>query len=148
MMYVLGAPGLVASATELVIAFVMGFGGTIKYALYGLVDIRLALILLAGSLFGIQLGVIGTTYVKPFMIKVVMATIMLIVAVSRGLVVPVYLTQLGRMELAPQTMAWLDTVSFALLILALCVGGIIIIGAMLRGYRAHGTPAAREGVTE
>ena len=143
MMYVLGATGLVASATELVIAFVMGFGGTIKYALYGLVDIRLALMLLAGSLFGIQLGVIGTTYVKPFMIKVVMAAIMLIVAVSRGLVVPVYLTQLGRMDLAPQTKAWLETVSFALLVLALCVGGIIIIGAMLRGYRAQGAPAAR-----
>lgn len=148
MMYVLGASGLVASATELVIAFVMGFGGTIKYSLHGLVDIRLALILLAGSLFGIQLGAIGTTFVKPFLIKVVMAAIMLIVAVSRGLVVPVYLTQLGRMELAPQTLAWLQTVSFAVLVLAMCVGGIIIIGAMLRGYRAQGTPAAREAVTE
>jgi len=148
MMYVLGATGLVASATELVIAFVMGFGGTIKFALHGMVDVRLAMILLAGSLFGIQLGAIGTTFVKPFVIKVVMAAIMLIVAVSRGLVVPVYLTQLGRMELAPQTMAWLETVSFALLVLALCVGGVIIIGAMLRGYRAQGTPAARETVTE
>jgi len=47
------------------------------------------------------------------------------------------------MDLAPQTMAWLETVSFALLVLALCVGGIIIIGAMLRGYRAQGAPAAR-----
>jgi len=148
MMYVLGASGLVASATELVIAFVMGFGGTIKYSLHGLVDIRLALILLAGSLLGIHLGAIGTTFVKPFMIKVVMAAIMLIVAVSRGLVVPVYLTQLGRMDLAPQTMAWLQTVSFAFLVLALLVGGMIIVGAMLRGYRAQGTPAAREAVTE
>jgi len=148
MMYVLGAPGLVASATELVIAFVMGFGGTIKFALHGLVDIRLALILLAGSLFGIQLGVIGTTYVKPFMIKVVMAAIMLIVAVSRGLVVPVYLTQLGRMDLAPQTMTWLQGASFAFLVLALCVGGVIIIGAMLRGRRAQETPAAQEAVAE
>jgi uncharacterized membrane protein YfcA len=117
MMYVLGAPGLVATATELVIAFVMGCGGTIKYALHGLVDIRLALILLAGSLFGIQLGVIGTTYVKPFMIKVVMAAIMLIVAVSRGLVVPVYLTELGQVDLAPRTMAWLQMASFAFLVL-------------------------------
>jgi uncharacterized protein len=148
MMYVLGAPGLIASATELVIAFVMGFGGTIKFALHGLVDIRLALILLAGSLFGIQLGVIGTTYVKPFMIKVVMAAIMLIVAVSRGLVVPVYLTQLGRMDLAPQTMAFLEGASFVFLVLALCVGGVIIIGAMLRGHRAQATPAAREAVAE
>jgi hypothetical protein len=148
MMYVLGASGLVASATELVIAFVMGFGGTVKYALHGLVDIRLAMILLAGSLFGVHLGAIGTTFVKPFMIKVVMAAIMLIVAVSRGLVVPVYLTQLGRMDLAPQTMVWLQTVSFAILVLALLVGGMIIVGAMLRGYRAQGTPAAREAVTE
>jgi hypothetical protein len=140
MMYVLGAPGLVATATELVIAFVMGFGGTIKYALHGLVDVRLALILLAGSLFGIQLGVIGTTYVKPFMIKVVMAAIMLIVAVSRGLVVPVYLTELGRLDLAPRTMAWLQTASFAFLVLALCTGGIIIIASMLRGYRAGAMP--------
>ena len=140
MLYVLGAPGLVASATELVIAFVMGLGGTIKYALHGLVDVRLALILLAGSLFGIQLGVIGTTYVKPFMIKVVMAAIMLIVAVSRGLVVPVYLTELGRMDLAPRTMAWLQTASFAFLVLALCTGGIIIIASMLRGYRAGAMP--------
>ncbi|MGH8662077.1 MAG: sulfite exporter TauE/SafE family protein [Burkholderiales bacterium] len=148
MMYVLGAPGLVASATELVIAFVMGFGGTIKYALHGLVDIRLALILLAGSLFGIQLGAIGTTFVKPYLIKVVMAAIMLIVAVSRGLVVPVYLTQLGQMDLGPQTMAWLQTASFAFLVLALLVGGVIIVGAMLRGYRTQGSPPAQEAVTE
>jgi hypothetical protein len=140
MMYVLGAPGLIASATELVIAFVMGFGGTIKYALHGLVDIRLALILLGGSLFGIQLGVIGTTYVKPFMIKVVMAAIMLIVAVSRGLVVPVYLTELGRLDLAPRTMAWLQTASFVFLVLALCTGGIIIIASMLRGHRVGAMP--------
>ncbi len=135
MMYVLGAPALVASATELVIAFVMGLGGTIKYALHGLVDIRLALILLAGSLFGIQLGVIGTTFVRPYLIKVVMATIMLIVAVSRALVVPVYLTELGKLGLEPGTMAALKNASFALLVLALGAGGIVIIGAMLRGHR-------------
>jgi len=65
-----------ASATELVIAFVMASAGSLKYALHGMVDIRLAMIILAGSLFGIQLGAIGTTYVKPFMIKVVMGVIM------------------------------------------------------------------------
>ena len=141
MMYVLGAPALIASATELVIAFVMGFGGTIKYSLHGLVDIRLALILLAGSLFGVQLGAIGTTFVKPFVIKVVMAAIMLIVAVSRGLVIPVYLTQLGKFDLAPQTMSWLQAVSFAVLVLALLTGGIIILASMLRGHRAEAARA-------
>ena len=37
------------------------------------------MIILAGSLFGIQLGAIGTTYVKPYMIKVVMGVIMVTV---------------------------------------------------------------------
>src|SRR4030042_1053904 len=45
MIYVLGAPSLMASATELVIAFVMGLGGFLKYAMHGLVDIRLAAII-------------------------------------------------------------------------------------------------------
>ena len=137
MIYLLGAPSLVASATELVIAFVMGLGGTIKYALHGLVDIRLAMIILAGSLFGIQLGAIGTTYVKPYVVKVVMATIMLIVAVSRGLVIPVYLTQLGKLGLSTKMMEFLKDTSLIFMIGALATGAIIIIGAMIRGHRDH-----------
>lgn len=135
MMYVLGAPALVASATELVIAFVMGLGGTAMYAVHGLVDVRLALILLAGSLFGVQLGVIGTTFVSPYVIKLVMATIMIIVAASRAVVLPVYLTQLGKLQVSQAVCRILENVSFALLVLALCTGGFIIVGAMLRGYR-------------
>lgn len=137
MMYVLGAPAIVASATELVIAFFMGFGGTVKFALHGLVDIRLTLILLAGSLFGVQLGAIGTTFVKPYVIKVVMAAIMLIVAVSRALVVPVYLRELGKLDFSEQVAASLTYASLAFLVLALCVGSAIIVGAMVRGYRAE-----------
>ncbi|MGH8674287.1 MAG: sulfite exporter TauE/SafE family protein, partial [Burkholderiales bacterium] len=136
MMYVLGASSLVASATELVIAFVMGLGGTFNFALGGFVDIRLAMLILLGSLFGIQLGAIGTTFVKPHMIKVVMATVMLIVAVSRALVLPVYLTQLGAMSLAELTMTLLTRLSFGFMVLGLASGAFIIIGAMLRGYRA------------
>ena len=136
MMYVLGAPAIVATATELVIAFFMGLGGAIKYALHGLVDIRLTLILLAGSLFGVQLGAIGTTFVKPYVIKLVMAAIMLIVAVSRALVVPVYLRQLGKVEFSREAATFLTYASLAFLVLALCVGGLIIVGAMVRGYGA------------
>jgi hypothetical protein len=135
MMYIIGAPSLVASATELVIAFIMGFGGTLNFALGGFVDIRLAMLILLGSLFGIQLGAIGTTFVQPYVIKVVMATVMLVVAVSRALVVPVYLTQLGKMSLAEPTMTLLNRASFVFMVLALASGAFIIVGAMLRGYR-------------
>lgn len=145
MMYVLGAPGLMASATELVIAFVMGVGGSFKYAMHGLVDIRLAMIILAGSLFGIQLGAIGTTYVKPFMIKVVMASIMLIVLFSRALMVPVYLSQLGVIgKMSAQMVKTIKSTSFAIMILALFIGAFIITKALWQGFMAERKVLARK----
>ena len=146
MIYVLGAPSLMASATELVIAFVMGLGGSLKYAMHGLVDIRLAMIILAGSLFGIQLGAIGTTYVKPFMIKVVMGLIMVIVLFSRGLMVPVYLAQLGLIDkLGDGTVSLLKNTSFAIMIFALLLGAFIVLRAMWKGRQAERLAACLGG---
>ena len=138
MHYVLGAPSLMSSATELVVAFVMGVGGTIKYAWSGLVDIRLAMIILAGSLFGIQLGAIGTTYVKPHMIKLVMGTIMVLVLLSRAIVIPVYLADLDLIDkLEPHLVSGLKNVSFVVLIAALATGASIIFAALWKGIAAH-----------
>lgn len=144
MIYVIGASGLISSASELVIAFLMGFGGTVKWALHGMVDIRLTLIILAGSLLGVQLGAIGTTYVKEYMIKVVMGTIMLIVAVSRGLAVPNYLTQLGVLSWSESVLSWLDTVSFVTMCLALAIGAVIILGSMIKAKRLEDLPSRVE----
>ncbi|MBI4823485.1 MAG: sulfite exporter TauE/SafE family protein [Nitrospirae bacterium] len=145
MIYVLGAPSLMASASELVIAFVMGCGGSFKYALSGLVDIRLAMIILAGSLFGVQLGAMGTTYVKPYLIKVVMGVIMVIVLVSRGLMVPVYMSQLKLIAtLGEGTVKMLRNISFVIMILALVIGAFIIIRAIWQGRRAEHEISAKE----
>lgn len=136
--YVLGAPSLMASATELVIAFVMGLGGSFKYALSGLVDIRLAMIILAGSLFGIQLGAIGTTYVKPYMIKLVMGIIMVIVLFSRALMIPVYMSQLNIIQpLTEGIIKSLKTTSFIIMALALLIGAFIILRAIWEGLKAE-----------
>jgi uncharacterized membrane protein YfcA len=139
MMYVVGAPGLIASATELVIAFIMGCAGSIDWALKGLVDIRLTLLILFASLFGVQLGALGTTYVKDNMIKIVMGTIMLIVAVSRGLAVPKYLTDLGFLSLEKGTTGLLMDISFAIMAIALLTGAAIILASMWKGMRKQKT---------
>jgi hypothetical protein len=145
MHYALGVPSMMASATELVIAFVMGLGGTIKYGWDGFVDLRLAMIILAGSLFGIQLGAIGTTYVRPYMVKVVMGTIMMLVLFSRAFIIPVYLSQLGwTAPMAASTTALLEAVSFWIMVAALVSGAVIILGALANGMREH----AREGLPE
>ena len=94
----------------------------------------LALLILAGSLFGVQLGALGTTYVKDYMIKVVMAAVMLIVAVSRGAEIPGYLADLDLIPKLNNTLSGgLSTLSFWALVSALGVAGIIITFAMVRG---------------
>jgi len=145
MIYILGVPSLMASATELVIAFVMGLGGSLKYALHGFVDIRLSMIILAGSLFGVQLGAIGTTYVKGYMIKLVMGTIMVIVLFSRGLMVPVYSAQLGIIPpLSDMTVKILKNLSFSMMVLALFTGGFIVLRALWKGIREEKRSIAHE----
>jgi len=116
----------------------MGLGGTILYALDGVVDIRLAMIILAGSLFGIQIGAIGTTYVKDSVVKLVMGLIMVIVLFSRFFYVPGYLSKLGLIEPIPDaSIATLKLLGDATLVLALAVGGITIILALIKGMAAH-----------
>ena len=137
MIYVIGASAVVASATELIIAFVMGAWGSVQWGLSGLIDIRLALLLLATSLIGVQLGALGTTYVKDYIIKVVMATTMLIVAVSRGVKIPGYLIDLDLMSpIQESTLALLEGISFWSLVAALGSAALIIIVAMIKGMTA------------
>lgn len=134
MIYIVGASALVASATELVVAFIMGAWGSIQWGISGLIDIRMTLLILAGSLIGVQLGALGTTYVKDHTIKLVMAAVMLIVAVSRGAKVPGYLADLDLIPaLQSQMSTILNNVSFWALIAALGVAGIIISVAMIKG---------------
>jgi hypothetical protein len=134
MIYVVGASAIVASATELVVAFIMGAWGSIQWGLSGLIDIRMTLLILAGSLIGVQLGALGTTYVKDHMIKLVMAAVMLIVAVSRGAKIPGYLADLGlRSQLDAHTATLLNSISFWSLMAALGSAGIIITAAMVKG---------------
>ena len=150
MIYVMGASAIVASATELVVAFIMGCWGSVQWGLSGLIDIRMTLLILAGSLFGVQLGALGTTYVKDYTVKLVMAATMLIVAVSRGAKVPLYLQDLGFMDIGQKTSYILNQISFWALIAALGTAGFIITGAMIKGMaenkRANSTEPAHEKV--
>jgi hypothetical protein len=143
LMYIIGATSIVASATELVIAFVMGLGGTLIWAYYGTVDIRLVMIILAGSLFGVQLGAIGTTYVKDYMIKYVMALIMLIVAVSRFFAIPKYLNELHVTSLSEGSVSLMTQLSFGVMCFALLTGATIILVNLFKARSYERVAAAR-----
>lgn len=136
MIYILGVPPLIASATELVIAFLMGLSGTATWALHGFVDIRMTLLILAGSLFGVQVGAIGTTYVKDYMVKLVMATVMLLVSVSRILAIPTCLNELNILSLSENSISICENGSFVMICISLAVGGIIILANMRKRKKA------------
>lgn len=153
MIYILGVPAIMASATELVIAFIMGLGGTIFYGLEGVVDIRLAMLILLGSLFGIQVGAIGTTYVKDYQVKFTMAVIMLTVLFSRFFYIPGYMGQLGMMEPLPETtVKMLKYAGDGILAVALLVGAWTVLSAIYKGFhehkRAHASHTEMVGVAE
>jgi hypothetical protein len=78
------------------------------------------------------------------MIKIVMGSIMLIVAVSRGLAIPKYLTQLNVLTLKDQITALLTKASFVLMCAALSTGAVIILGAMWKGRREASSAAVEE----
>ncbi|MFZ5483140.1 MAG: sulfite exporter TauE/SafE family protein [Pseudomonadota bacterium] len=152
MIYLFGLPAIMASATELVIAFVMGLGGTLFYGLEGFVDVRLAMLILLGSLFGVQLGAIGTTYVKDYQVKLVMATIMLIALFSRFFYIPGYLSKLGF--IAPMdegTLKMLKLGGDIVLGVALVLGAVIVLTSLAKGIREHRASqatVARSGVSD
>ncbi len=133
MIYLLGVSAMAASATEMVIAFIIGLGGSIFYALDGFLDIRLSLILIAGALFGIQIGATSATYARDHVVKFVMATILLLILVSRLFYIPGYLTQLGILALDASTTNMLDTMGQVALIFALFSGSIMILNILYEG---------------
>lgn len=138
MIYILGVPALLASGTELVIAFVMGLGGTFLYGLEGAVDVRLSMLILLGSLFGIQLGAIGTTYVKDYQIKLVMAVIMLTVLFSRMFYMPGYMSELGMIApLDHSSIATLKTLGDSVLAVALILGAVTVLTSLTKGIAEH-----------
>jgi hypothetical protein len=108
MIYIFGVPTVVAAGTELFLAMFMGAWGAFNYGLQGYVDLRLTLLLYAGSLVGIYFGAIGTHLVKELYIRMVTAILILLCVVSRALAIPEYLQQLGIINLGEESVAMFE----------------------------------------
>ena len=135
MIYVFGVPTAVATGTELYLAMFMGAFGAINYAYLGFVDIRLTILLYLGSLIGIYVGAYGTKVVKEVLIRIVTGTIILLCVLSRGIAVPMYLRQLGWIQINPDWDVYFNTASKFMLFAAGGTGTLIILYNVIRSYR-------------
>ncbi len=111
MIYVFGVPTVVAAGTELFLAMFMGAWGAFNYALSGYVDLRLTLLLYAGSLVGIYFGAIGTSLVKELYIRLITAILILLCCISRALAIPEYLNSLKILKLSQSGVHTFETLS-------------------------------------
>jgi len=138
MIYLLGCSTYVAAGTELFLAIFSGAQGAYLYAISGFTDIRITLLLYVGSMIGIQIGAIGTRIVKGSQIKLVMTAIIAMVVLSRGVMIPIYLTELGYMNIGEGTAAILSLLSNVFLFGSGIVGCLIIFTWMYQALRRAG----------
>ncbi|MBF0463666.1 MAG: sulfite exporter TauE/SafE family protein [Nitrospirae bacterium] len=108
MIYLFGVPTALAAGTELFLAVFTGGWGTFNYALSGYVDLRLVLLLYAGSLPGIYFGAVATKVVKELYIRLVTAVLILLCVVSRLLAMPVNCKNLNWINLDASTVSALE----------------------------------------
>jgi len=135
MIYVFGIPTAVATGTELYLAMFMGAFGALNYAYQGFVDLRLTVLLYLGSLIGIYVGTYGTKVVKEVIIRIVTGTIILLCVVSRAIAVPMYLRQLGWIQMDPSWDWYFNGASKIMLFVAGGTGTLIILYNVIRAYR-------------
>jgi uncharacterized membrane protein YfcA len=135
MIYVFGVPTAVATGTELFLAVFMGGYGALSYAYLGYVDLRLTMLLYLGSLVGIHLGVYGVKVVNEKYIRVVTSLIILLCVFSRVIAIPVYLRQLGYLNMDPGWDAFFNTSSKFFLFASGISGALVILMQVIRAYR-------------
>jgi hypothetical protein len=135
MIYVFGVPTAVATGTELFLAVFMGGYGALSYAYQGFVDLRMTMLLYLGSLVGIHLGVYGVKVVNEKYIRVVTSLIILLCVFSRIIAIPVYLRQLGYLNMDPGWDAYFNTTSKVFLFASGISGALVILMQVIRAFR-------------
>lgn len=134
MIYVFGVSSQVAAGSELFLAQFMGGWGALNYAMLGLVDLRLTMLLFLGSLVGIHLGAYGTKVVREVIIRTVTASIILLCVISRAVNTPVYLRQLGYLEYDPGLDVYFNAVSKFMLYASGIAGASSILFFVFKAY--------------
>lgn len=135
MIYLLGIPTTVAAGTELFLAIFSGASGAFQYALHGFVDIRIVLLLYLGSLLGLNIGANATKMVAEYKIKLVMAVVIFLSAVSRAFAIPKYMVDLNIANFSAGLTNVLDLAAAVSLYGGAVLGVIMIIGYVIQYKR-------------
>ncbi|MFZ1200474.1 MAG: sulfite exporter TauE/SafE family protein, partial [Desulfobacterales bacterium] len=109
--YVLGVSSMTTVGTDIFqIVFTAGYAAITQYAIYGFIFYTLAMGMLLGSLFGIQIGALVTKVVKGITIRGFYAMSVLAGFVNRIFALPAKLGEMGIIPISKQAGAILNTI--------------------------------------
>jgi hypothetical protein len=108
--YLLGVSSFTTVGTDILqIIFTAGYAAITQYAIYGFIFYTLAMGMLLGSLFGIQVGALTTKVVKGIYIRGFYAITILAGFFNRFFALPKKLNEMGYIDIAPGTASLIDT---------------------------------------
>lgn len=126
------------------IIFTAGYGSIAQYALYGYVFYTLAMGMLLGSLFGIQIGAITTKVVPGTQIKAFYALAILAGFVNRLFALPEKLTQMGYITLSASSGALITKIGVWLFFGLVTIFAVWIISTFIRNIPKLRAEAAED----
>jgi len=108
--YTLGISSFTTIGTDIFqIVITAGYASIFQYAVHGFIFYTLAMGLLVGSIFGIQVGAFTTKIVKGLVIRAFYATVVLAGFTNRLLALPAQLNALGTISISPSLASGLNT---------------------------------------
>ena len=126
------------------IIFTAGYGSIAQYAIYGYVFYTLAMGMLLGSLFGIQIGAITTKVVPGTQIKAFYALAILAGFVNRLFALPEKLTQMGYITLSASSGALITKIGVWLFFGLVSIFAFWIISTFIRNIPKLRAEAAED----
>ncbi|MFZ0613109.1 MAG: sulfite exporter TauE/SafE family protein [Desulfobacterales bacterium] len=130
--YVLGVSSMTTVGTDIFqIVFTAGYAAITQYAIYGFIFYTLAMGMLLGSLFGIQIGALVTKVVKGITIRGFYAMSVLAGFVNRIFALPAKLGEMGIIPISKQAGALLNTIGIVAFFIVIGGFSVWVIGTFL-----------------
>lgn len=131
--YVLGVSSMTTVGTDIFqIIFTAGYNAITQYAVYGFIFYTMAIGMLLGSLFGIQIGAMVTKVVNGLTIRGFYAMAVLAGFVNRAFALPGKLAEMDIISLSPQVCSVLNTIGIWAFFLVIGIFSVWVIGTFFK----------------
>ncbi len=134
--YILGVSSMTTVGTDIFqIIFTAGYAAISQYAIYGFIFYTLAIGMLLGSLFGIQIGALVTKVVDGITIRGFYAVAVLAGFLNRAFALPAKLADMDIIPLSEETGMILEKIGIWVFFMVILVFAVWVIGTFIKSIK-------------